>query len=133
MSYQALEGFIGAVVTPVLVLGAAVLGTILLAGAVYIAGRGCVRLFERWRSRRTMALLMKLMETELDARERRVVSLRFGLYTEAPQTYAWIAGRMGISRGRARQIEAKGIAKLFAAMSARGFSADRMPLIPSKG
>lgn len=52
------------------------------------------------------------MEETLNARERRVLQLRFGMYDEVPQTLEWIGKRMSITRERVRQIEAKALEKL---------------------
>lgn len=51
-------------------------------------------------------------ERVLNARERRVLQLRFGLYDDVPHTLEWIGTRMKITRERVRQIEAKALAKL---------------------
>src|SRR5712691_8683296 len=49
---------------------------------------------------------------ELDDKERRVVSLRFGLDGDDPRTLKEIVEMMGLSRERIRQIEAQALGKL---------------------
>jgi len=49
---------------------------------------------------------------ELDDKERRVVSLRFGLDGDEPRTLKEIGEMMGLSRERIRQIEAQALGKL---------------------
>jgi RNA polymerase sigma factor (sigma-70 family) len=48
----------------------------------------------------------------LDARERRVLQMRFGMYDGESKTLEWIGDRMKITRERVRQIEAKAFEKL---------------------
>jgi RNA polymerase primary sigma factor len=48
----------------------------------------------------------------LDAREREVLRLRFGLTTDHEQTLAEVARRLSLSRERVRQIEQRALAKL---------------------
>jgi RNA polymerase primary sigma factor len=48
----------------------------------------------------------------LDARERRVIMLRMGMYDGERHTLDWIGKRMKITRERVRQIEAKALEKL---------------------
>ena len=48
----------------------------------------------------------------LDARERRVLQMRFGMYDGEAKTLEWIGDRMKITRERVRQIEAKAFEKL---------------------
>jgi len=50
--------------------------------------------------------------TELDAKERRVILLRFGLDGENRRTLKAIGEEMGLSRERIRQIESAALAKL---------------------
>ena len=50
--------------------------------------------------------------TELDAKERRVILLRFGLHGENRRTLKAIGEEMGLSRERIRQIESAALAKL---------------------
>lgn len=49
---------------------------------------------------------------ELDSNEKKVLRLRFGLDDDTPQTLKGIGDRMGLSRERIRQIEAKALGKL---------------------
>ncbi len=49
---------------------------------------------------------------ELDAKEARVIKLRFGLGNSEPKTLKDIGGMMGLSRERIRQIEAQALQKL---------------------
>ncbi|MEE9126729.1 MAG: RNA polymerase sigma factor RpoD/SigA [Planctomycetota bacterium] len=49
---------------------------------------------------------------ELDAKEARVIKLRFGLGSAEPKTLKDIGGMMGLSRERIRQIEAQALQKL---------------------
>ncbi len=49
---------------------------------------------------------------ELDAKEARVIKLRFGLGNAEPKTLKDIGGMMGLSRERIRQIEAQALQKL---------------------
>jgi RNA polymerase primary sigma factor len=48
----------------------------------------------------------------LDAREAEVIRSRYGLSEERRQTYDEIAGRIGVSRERTRQIEREALLKL---------------------
>jgi RNA polymerase primary sigma factor len=56
----------------------------------------------------------------LDARERKVLELRFGLRGEEPRTLEEVGRRFGITRERIRQIEAKTLAKLHAYRESQG-------------
>ncbi len=51
-------------------------------------------------------------ERALDARERRVLMLRFGLEDDAPRTLEFIGRRMNVTRERVRQIEFRALRKL---------------------
>ncbi len=55
--------------------------------------------------------ILELMEI-LNPREREVLDLRFGLESQAPQTLAEVAKKLGISKERVRQIEEKALKKL---------------------
>mgnify|MGYP001611867780 CR=1 FL=1 len=50
--------------------------------------------------------------SELSPREREILILRFGLEDGIPRSLAWIGKRMGVTRERIRQIEARGLKKL---------------------
>src|SRR5262249_26325670 len=52
-------------------------------------------------------------------RERNVVTLRFGLGSEAPMTLENIGRRMGVTRERVRQVEAAALKRLRALLAAR--------------
>ena len=60
------------------------------------------------------AEVMKRME-RLDERERLILSLRFGLTSEPPQTFREIGRRLGVTREWVRKIELKAMSKLVAA------------------
>jgi RNA polymerase primary sigma factor len=49
---------------------------------------------------------------ELDHNEEKVLRMRFGLDDEPPRTLKQIGDKMGLSRERIRQIEAKALGKL---------------------
>jgi len=49
---------------------------------------------------------------QLDRRMRRVLSLRFGLDGEAPQTLEEVGGQLGITRERVRQLETRALREL---------------------
>ncbi len=48
----------------------------------------------------------------LDQRERRVIAMRYGLGGRSPADHAAVAAAIGVSRERARQLEARAVAKL---------------------
>ena len=54
----------------------------------------------------------KLLSSELTPRERQVINLRFGLTDANQMTLSQIAGCLGLSRERIRQIEKRAITKL---------------------
>jgi RNA polymerase primary sigma factor len=49
---------------------------------------------------------------DLNANEREILALRFGLDDKDPETLDTIGQRFGVTRERIRQIEAKSLAKL---------------------
>jgi RNA polymerase primary sigma factor len=49
---------------------------------------------------------------ELNPRMRRVLSLRFGLDGERPQTLEEVGGQLGITRERVRQLETRALREL---------------------
>lgn len=57
-------------------------------------------------------LLGKSGEDLLDARERRVLQLRLGLYDGDPHTLEWIGRRMDVTRERVRQVQERAQEKL---------------------
>ena len=61
--------------------------------------------------------ILRMLET-LNARERRIVEMRFGLATGAPQTLETVGSEFGVTRERIRQIEYKAILKLRARFGA---------------
>ena len=60
------------------------------------------------------AEVLKRME-RLDERERLILSLRFGLTSERPQTFREIGSRLGVTREWVRKIELRAMSKLVAA------------------
>ncbi len=56
--------------------------------------------------------LRKVMLRELTARERQVVSMRFGLDSGVPETLAAVGRTLGVTRERTRQIEETALLKL---------------------
>lgn len=54
----------------------------------------------------------EIMEDTLTKRERKVLSLRFGLGDQRPYTLAEVGATLGITRERARQIEVEALSKL---------------------
>ena len=61
----------------------------------------------------------RLVEESLTPRERRIITLRYGLGGRAPQTQREIADALGISRSYVSRIEKKAIEKLEEAMGGR--------------
>jgi len=57
---------------------------------------------------------------DLAANERTVLRRRFGLEGDPPETLEAIGRRLGLTRERVRQIEAAGLRKLRALLTARG-------------
>jgi RNA polymerase primary sigma factor len=55
--------------------------------------------------------------SQLDERERRIISLRYGLDGGEPQTYAEVATHFPLTRERIRQIEVKATARLRAGVA----------------
>jgi RNA polymerase primary sigma factor len=62
--------------------------------------------------RRELANQLEHAFERLDDREKEVLRLRFGLGSDHESTLAEVGRRLGVSRERARQIEARAIAKL---------------------
>jgi RNA polymerase primary sigma factor len=62
--------------------------------------------------RRDAAARLERTLAPLDDREREVVRLRFGLSNDREHTLAEVGRRLGVSRERARQIEARAFQKL---------------------
>ena len=60
------------------------------------------------------AEVLRRME-RLDKRERLILSLRFGLASEPPQTFREIGRRLGVTREWVRKIEVRAMSKLVAA------------------
>ena len=60
----------------------------------------------------SMKTHLSLALEELDAKEAKVIKLRFGLGSAEPKTLKDIGGMMGLSRERIRQIEAQALQKL---------------------
>ena len=60
---------------------------------------------------------------DLAANERTVLRHRFGLEGDAPETLEAVGKRLGLTRERVRQIEAAGLRKLRALLTARGVGA----------
>lgn len=56
---------------------------------------------------------LKIIETELDAREREIIILRYGLGTEAAITQREVAARLGISRSYVSRIEKSALEKIY--------------------
>ncbi|MBI2159250.1 MAG: sigma-70 family RNA polymerase sigma factor [Candidatus Rokubacteria bacterium] len=71
---------------------------------------------------RSHADLVSVLD-DLAANERTVLRRRYGLEGDGPETLEAISGRLGLTRERARQIEAAGLRKLRALLAARGVDA----------
>jgi RNA polymerase sigma factor (sigma-70 family) len=76
-------------------------------------------LTELFRKRADLASVLD----DLAANERTVLRRRFGLEGDAPETLEMIGRQLGLTRERVRQIEAGGLRKLRALLSARGIGA----------
>ena len=66
------------------------------------------------------ALVRELVRRVLTRREREIVTLRYGLGGDAPQTQREIADKLGISRSYVSRIEKKALQKLEQALGERG-------------
>lgn len=69
-------------------------------------------LFDELSSREAYAKLYENMETVLNAREKEIVALRYGLGEHPPLTQREIAAKLGISRSYVSRIEKKALSKL---------------------
>lgn len=78
--------------------------------------------FERVLKENDSALLKEVFST-LSARERTVLSLRFGLEDDAPRTLEEIGGEFGVTRERIRQIQNEALKKLRAKVRRKDQSA----------
>ena len=58
------------------------------------------------------SIFAEAFERVLAPRERRVLQSRYGIYDGQPHTLEWIGRRMGITRERVRQIEARALSRL---------------------
>jgi RNA polymerase sporulation-specific sigma factor len=68
--------------------------------------------FRKTEMREDIQMLYRKMETELSARERMVLKMRYGLYNEEEYTQQEIAECLGISRSYVSRIEKSAIEKL---------------------
>jgi RNA polymerase nonessential primary-like sigma factor len=71
--------------------------------------------------------LLQLIESELhrlSAREREVLTSRFGLHGHESETLETLAGRLGLTRERVRQIQQEALVKLKRHLSQRGVDRD---------
>ena len=73
-------------------------------------------LFESFSRRESGARLRAAVDRVLDARERQVVTLRYGLGAQRPHTQREVAVRLGISRSYVSRIEKKALSKLKTAL-----------------
>ncbi len=69
-------------------------------------------LFDDLIDRETYAKLYEAIDTVLTKREREILTLRYGLGRQPPQTQREIAARLGISRSYVSRIEKKALEKL---------------------
>ena len=69
-------------------------------------------IFRKTEMREDIQMLYQKMESELSARERLVLKMRYGLYNEEEYTQREIADRLGISRSYVSRIEKSAIEKL---------------------
>lgn len=73
--------------------------------------------------RRSFEEALKEALDELSEKEKRILSLRFGLEDDQPRTLREIGAMMGLSRERVRQIENQALAKLRRSSKARALAA----------
>ena len=75
-------------------------------------------LFEDLSARELHAQLRRTIDEVLSPREKQIITLRYGLANQPPQTQREIAARCGISRSYVSRIEKKALKKLESALSA---------------
>ncbi len=73
-------------------------------------------LAEQYSEKETIQKLYKAVKFALDPREKQIISLRYGLGNQDPQTQHEVADLMGISRSYVSRIEKKALTKLRAYM-----------------
>lgn len=73
-----------------------------------------------------IARLLRRAVTRLDDRERRIVSLRFGLDGEGPMTLEEIGKIFGRTRERVRQLQVEALAKLRETIEEEGFALEEL-------
>lgn len=73
-----------------------------------------------------MALLIREWLKSLSEKQRVVVARRFGLDNDDPSTLEQLAGEMGITRERVRQVQQEALVKLKRLLTSRGVSRDAL-------